>query len=214
MNRILAVLALLAVSVLPPSAVGSAQPAAGGEMQIPTIPDAVAVALEPKSTVVVVLDLLDVNCGPRPGCVAGLPAVARLLERARAVNVPVVYSAIATSLNVLPEVAPLDDEPIIPGVADKFLNPDFDRALRERAAETLVMVGTSANGAVLYTAFGANARGYTVVVAEDGISANTDFEVFLTRYQLLNQGGAANPTNNPLVPARVTLSRTDLITFR
>ena len=66
---------------------------------------------------------------------------------------------------------------------------------------------------MLYTAFGANVRGYTVVVATDGISA-APFPMVLTQYQLLNQPGFANPENTPLAENKVTLSRSDLITFR
>jgi len=76
-----------------------------------------------------------------------------------------------------------------------------------------VIVGSAANGAVLYTAFGANLRGYTVVVAVDGISSGPDFDTFLAEYQLLNQPGFANPTNEQLRPNAVTLSRSDLISF-
>ena len=77
-----------------------------------------------------------------------------------------------------------------------------------------MIVGTAANDAVLYTSFGASTRGYTVVVAEDGISAPDDFAVLLTRYQLLNQPGFGNPENEPLRERAVTLSRTDLINFQ
>jgi hypothetical protein len=69
---------------------------------------------------------------------------------------------------------------------------------------------------VLYTAFGANLRGHTVVVAEDGMTTDDAFAHFLTRYQLLNQPGFANATNAAPQEGKiaVTLSRTDLITFK
>ena len=59
------------------------------------------------------------------------------------------------------------------------------------------------------TSFAANQRGYTVAVAEDGISADTDFQVFYARYHLLLQ----NLDNTPLRSRAVTLTRTDLVTF-
>ena len=74
-------------------------------------------------------------------------------------------------------------------------------------------MGTAANGAVLYTAFGACARGLSVVVAEDGISSRDPFATYLARYQLLNQPGFVNAQNVPLQPKAVTLSRSDLISF-
>jgi hypothetical protein len=53
-----------------------------------------------------------------------------------------------------------------------------------------------------------------VVVAEDGISRFAPFNTFLTRHQLLQQPGFANAANKPLAEKMVTLSRTDLITFK
>jgi len=114
---------------------------------------------------------------------------------------------------ILAEVAPRPTEPKVTGRADKFYGTPLDDILKSKGIKTLVIVGTAANGAVLYTAFGANVRGYTVVVATDGISADP-FPMFLTQYQLLNQPGFANPENTPLAENKVTLSRSDLITFR
>jgi hypothetical protein len=65
---------------------------------------------------------------------------------------------------------------------------------------------------VLYTSYGAGIRRYTVVVPVDATSAATEAEVAIGRFQMLDQLGG-NATNQPLVPGRVTLSRTDLITF-
>jgi len=98
--------------------------------------------------------------------------------------------------------------------ADKFFGTDLDEILTGLGAETLLVVGVAANGAPLYTTFGANLRGYTVAVAEDGISAATEFDEFLARYQLLNEPGFGNATNTPLMAGRVTLTRTDLVAFR
>lgn len=75
-------------------------------------------------------------------------------------------------------------------------------------------MGTSANGAVLYSSYHANLLGFTVVVAEDGISGIAPFDAFLTRYQLLHQPGLSNNANTPLAEKKVTLSRSDLITFK
>lgn len=105
---------------------------------------------------------------------------------------------------MLPEVEPMPDDPSVRSRADKFFATDLEDILRGWDIRTAVIGGTLANGAVLYTAYGANLRGYTVVVAEDGISDPTPFGLLLARYQLLNQ---------PLAQTRVTLSRTDLIEF-
>jgi nicotinamidase-related amidase len=137
-----------------------------------------------------------------------------LLTKARNANAPVICSETPTpGSTILAEVAPRPADPKVTGRADKFYGTALDDILKSKGIKTLVVVGTAANGAVLYTAFGANIRGYTVVVAVDGISADP-FPMLLTQDQLLNQPGFANPENTPLAESKVTLSRGDLITFR
>ena len=85
--------------------------------------------------------------------------------------------------------------------------------LRRHGITTLILAGWRINGSVLYTAVGANLRNYTVVVAEDATSATTDYDIAIGRYQLLTQLNN-NAKNEPLKKGAVTLSRSDLITFR
>ncbi|HLH25921.1 MAG TPA: cysteine hydrolase [Chloroflexota bacterium] len=211
-HRLIALVALLAA--LLPSLLPAAAPAVSAQA-IPTIPAPAAVTLDPATTAYLVLDINSAVCGPRPGCQATLPAIAGLLDRARQANVFVVYSnTTAPGTTILPEVAPRPDDPVVTSSADKFYNTQLDDLLRSHGIRTAIIVGTAANGAVLYTSFDANTRGYTVVVPEDGMSAPDDFAVLLTRYQLLNQPGFTNPDNEPLRERAVTLSRTDLISFQ
>ena len=65
--------------------------------------------------------------------------------------------------------------------ADKFFNTNLDQILKDHGAQTLLAVGSAANGAVLYTTFGAVERGYTVAVATDGISSGSDFDTYLAQ---------------------------------
>jgi nicotinamidase-related amidase len=211
--RTLLLIAALATTLLPgllPSAVPTAT-----AQDMPTIPAPTAVTLDPATTAFLVLDINSAVCAPRPGCTATVPAIAAFLDRARQANAFVVYSnSSAPGTTIMPEVAPRPDDPVVTGNADKFFNTSLDDILRDHGIRTAVIVGTAANGAVLYTSFGASARGYTVVVADDGMSSPDDFAVLLTRYQLLNQPGFGNPTNEPLRERAVTLSRTDLISFQ
>jgi hypothetical protein len=183
-------------------------------LQVPAIPDPAPVLLDSSTTAFLALDLLDSNCGPRPPCVGTLPAVAAGLSAARSANVPVIYSVVGTG-NILPDVTPAAGDPVLSSFgADKFFNTDLDNMLKQRGITTVVLTGTSANGAVLYTGFAAAEHGYTVVVATDGISSSTDFATQFTQWQLLNGPGTSNPQNTPLQPKVVTLSRTDLISYR
>ncbi len=180
----------------------------------PTIPAPAAVSVDPKTTALLILDVTNVICSPqRPSCLATVPVDAALLKKARAAGVYVVYSDTGGNSTVLPDVAPNPDEQKVSGRADKFFNTNLDNILKGRGIKTVVIVGYVANGAVLYTAFGANARGYTAVVPLDGTGAEDPFAYLLTEYQLLNEPGFANPTNTPLADGKVTLSRSDLINF-
>jgi nicotinamidase-related amidase len=186
--------------------------------EVPPIPPPVAVELDAATTAFLVLDMTETICAPRPMCVDTVAPVASLLERARAAGVLVVYSgtgtAAAPNAAVLPPLTPRAGDPIVVSRADKFFATDLDEILAAHGIRTAVIVGVAANGAPMYTTFGANIRGYTVVVAEDGLSADDPFAVTVGRWQVLNQSGANNPENRPLAEARATLSRTDLISFR
>lgn len=135
--------------------------------------------------------------------------------KARDARVPVIYSqTTAAGTQILPDVAPQTGEPQVATRADKFFNTNLDQLMKDRGITTAVIVGTAANGAVLYTSFGANERGYTVVVAEDGIAADDDFALVLTKWQLLNEPGFTNSDNTPLKAMAVTISSSDKITFK
>jgi len=182
---------------------------------IPTVPAAVAVEVPVKGAALLVLDITSAVCTPRASCVASLPKIAALIKKARDAKVPLIYSqTTAAGSTILPEVAPQTGEPSVTTRADKFFNTTLDQLMKDRAVTTAVIVGSAANGAVLYTAFGANLRGYTVVVAEDGISGEPEFSVTLTRWQLLNQPGFANADNTPLKAMAVTLSSSEKISFK
>lgn len=201
-------------SAAPPATAAPSATAVG--VPADQIAGAVAVTLDPKTSALLVLDVTSVICTPRPQCVGSVPKIASLLKGARDAKALVVYSDTPTPGSaVLAEVAPEAAEPKVTGRADKFLGTDLERVLKDRGIQTVAIVGSAAHGAVLYTSFGANARGFTVVVAEDGISvgAGEEFGLPFTKWQLLRQPGFANPENKPLEKGRVTLSRSDLIGF-
>ena len=112
------------------------------------------------------------------------------------------------------EIAPQSGDATVAGRADKFYATTLEQILKDKGVETAVVVGSASNGAVLYTVFGLNLRGITVVVAQDGISAEPEFPTTITRWQLLNEPGFANTDNKPLAKGQVTLSTTGLITFK
>jgi hypothetical protein len=206
-------MALLLVQPAAPLALAGSDVTQGPAIEIPAIPDPVAVTLPAATTAFLALDFTDRICGTRPACVATLPAVQSGLTAARAAHVPVFYSYTAGG-SIMPDVAPQGESPFLSFGPDKFYNTDLNDMLQQDGVTDLVITGTFANGAVLYTAFAAARLGYTVVVAEDGISSANDFATYYTEYQLLNGPGTSNPSNTPLAAKVVTLSRLDLITYQ
>jgi nicotinamidase-related amidase len=190
--------------------------------QVPSSPADVAVTVNPATTAVLILDIIAPLCTAQPTCVAMLPRVAALIAAARKAGALVVYSAAApggmvipvTAPPILPAVEPLKGDPIVLGAGqDRFFATALDGLLRGHGITTVILAGWRENGSLLYTAVGANLRNYTAVVAEDATSASTDYDVAIGRYQLLTQLNN-NAKNEPLKKGTVTLSRSDLITFR
>ncbi len=68
----------------------------------------------------------------------------------------------------------------------------------------MIVVGTASNGAVLYTGSGAAARGMNVIVPVDGMSAVDPYAEYSTIFTFMNA---------PLVSAKTTLTKSDMIKF-
>ncbi len=198
-----------------PAPTVAATPAPTPTSPIPAIPAPVAVEIPVKGAALLVLDITNTICDPRPSCVASVPKIANLVKKARDAKVPIIYSTTTTAGTLIrPEIAAQSADVTIAGRADKFFGTTLEQILKDKGVENAVVVGAAANGAVLYTVFGLSLRGITVVVAQDGISAEPEFPITLTRWQLLNEPGFTNADNKPLAKGFVTLSTTDLVTFK
>lgn len=175
-------------------------------VKAPAVPELKPVTVDPKTTALLMLDFMPANCGKNERCLATLPAMKKLLERARAAKMPVVYSLIAntTPADVLKDVAPLADEPSVLSGPDKFVRTDLDKILKDKGITTVIAVGTASNGAVLFTAAGAVFRGMNVIVPVDGMSARDPYAELSTVFTF---------TSAPQVSAKSTLTRSDLIKF-
>jgi nicotinamidase-related amidase len=131
----------------------------------------------------------------------------KLLADARGAKATVIYSIIANSKieDVLPEVAAQEGEPSVLSGPDKFRNTDLEKILKDKGVQTVIAVGTSSNGAVLYTASGAAFRGMKVIVPVDGMSAMDPVAEYATVLNFLSA---------PTVSAATTLTRSDMIKFQ
>ena len=102
-------------------------------------------------------------------------------------------------------MAPRADEPAVKAGVDKFMGTDLEKILKDHAIKTVIVTGTSAHGAVLYTASAAALRGFDVVVPVDGFSAEEPFAELYTAWHLKNAPAS--------VSAHVTLTSAAQIAF-
>jgi nicotinamidase-related amidase len=175
-------------------------------IKLPPAPQLKPVTVDPKTTALLMLDFMNQNCGKRPACVASIPAMKKLLGEARAAKASVVYSIIAntTTADVIKDVAPQQGEPYVQAGPDKFLRTDLEKILKDKGIETVIVTGTASNGAVLFTGAGAAMRGLKVIVPVDGMSAAEPYADLTTAYTFATA---------PLVSAKSTLTRSDMIKF-
>jgi nicotinamidase-related amidase len=166
------------------------------------------VKVDPKTTALLVLDLIKQTCNAerRPRCLASLPKVEKFLAEARAKGMPVVHSIVAsaTVADIAPQVAPKEGEPVVSSVANKFIRTDLDKILKERGVTTVIVAGTTAQGAVLFTASEAAFLGYKVIVPVDGASAENTYAEQATAWTLATAPGVWQNT---------TMTRFDMIGF-
>ena len=180
-------------------------------VKLPPVPELKPVTVDPKTTALLVLDFMKSNCGSRPRCVATIPNVKKLIDAARAHNMMIVYNLTGAGKvedMVDPSLAPRAGEFMVKGAggADKFVNSNLDAGLKDKGIRTVIVTGTSAQGAVATTTNGAAQRGYKAVVPVDGMSAEDAFNELYAVWHIY-KGGPVNLTNN------ATVTRSDLITF-
>jgi nicotinamidase-related amidase len=137
--------------------------------------------------------------------------VKKLLEAARARNMMVVFNLTGAGKvedMVDQSLAPRPGEFMVKGLggADKFVNSNLDSGLKEKGIKTVIVTGTSAQGAVAGTTNGAAQRGYKAVVPVDGLSAEDAFNELYAVWHIY-KGGPVNLTSN------ATVTRSDLIKF-
>ncbi len=196
----------------------AARPAGAGDIttewdsvKLPPKPELKSVTVDPKTTALLVLDLMKDNCGVRPRCVPIVPNVKKLIDNARARNMMIVYNLTGTAKPedmVDTSVMPRPNDFMIKNGrgGDKFTNSNLDAGLKEKGIKTVIITGTSAQGAVATTSNGATGRGYKVVVPVDGTASEDAFRELYGIFHLAGGGPAALTQN-------VTVTRSDLIKY-
>jgi nicotinamidase-related amidase len=174
----------------------------------PPAPELKTVKTDPKTSALLLLDFNKQTCNSekRPRCISSIPKVKKILKEARAKGVTVIYSLSpgAAASDISKELFPLKGDPIVTSGPDKFLGTDLEKILRDKNIQTVIVTGTAAHGAVIYTASGAALRGLNVIVPVDGISAESLYPEQYTIWHLVNA---------PRVSAKMTLTRLDTLKF-
>jgi len=117
-------------------------------IQIPPPPALKPVTVDPKSTALLLLDFMTENCGQRPRCVAAIPTLKALHDRARDASMLVAYTLPGGGKIIDEGIAPREGEVVDqkPGGPDKFLGDDLDQRLKSHGIKTVIVCGTSAQG--------------------------------------------------------------------
>ncbi len=168
-----------------------------------------------KGSAVIVVDMQNDFVHPNgalfvPDAPKTVPAIARLLDKARKAGVPVFYTqdwhdeddpefaiwgrhAVAGTwgAEIVEELKPRKGDVLIKKLRyDGFYGTSLDHLLRLKGVKRLVVVGTVANICVLHTAGSAALRWYEVVVPMDGVSAlnEGDYHFALRQIDFLYRG--------------------------
>ncbi|MBI4331248.1 MAG: cysteine hydrolase [Chloroflexi bacterium] len=178
----------------------------------PALPSPERLTLDAKTTALLVLDLGARCADPRIPCHRLVPVITDFLKKARQAGVFVVYTIIHQQKGkpegaVFPTFDARPEEPVIyPDGYSKFVDGELQKILSAKGIKTVIVTGSSANFAVLYTATDAAQRyNYEVVAPADGVVSWTPYEHHYSLFQLtVLPGGVAQ---------RVHLTELGMISF-
>jgi nicotinamidase-related amidase len=177
-------------------------------IKAPPPPPIKPVTLDPAKTVLISMDFNQRNCisAQRSRCAFVLPRVKTLIAAARAKGMMVVhtYTPNMQKSDIVKDVAPVEGELVLQVRGDKFFGNELENILKAKGITTALLVGTSANGAVLFTAIGASQRGFKAVVPIDTMPADTAYQEQLAIWEIANGPGVREDS---------TLTKTDMLRF-
>jgi nicotinamidase-related amidase len=176
----------------------------------PTAPELKSVTLDGSTTALLILDMMKMNCGARPRCVATVPNVKKLHDAARSAGALVWYSFVgsdgkATPTDMIdPSFAARDGEWARQNGPDKFIGSNLDEKLKARGIKTVIVCGTSFQGVGIGTGGGSAQRGYKVIIPIDCLSSDDPYMEQYSAYHLYKGAPA-------VVTSQVTLTRTSMV---
>jgi len=180
--------------------------------------------LDPRSTAVVIVDMLNEFCKPGgamvlPGYEALVGPQKRVIEAARRMGAPVIFVVDAHRANmrrereflkrtphcieggwgarVIDDLEPRpDDIHVVKRRYSAFFNTDLDVTLRDLEIDTLVVCGVVTNICVRSTVHDAFFLGYQVVVPEDCVAATGPREQASSLYDIATHFGTVSDSEH------------------
>ena len=179
----------------------------------PPAPELKPVTLDGSTTALLILDMMKMNCGARPRCVASVPNVKKLHDAARAAGAMVWYSFVGSDGKATPadQIDPAltarDGEWARQNGPDKFIGSNLEEKLKARGIKTVIVCGTSFQGVGIGTGGGSAQRGYKVIIPIDCLSSE---DTYMEQYSAwhLYKGAPAGVTS------QVTLTRSSMLKFQ
>jgi nicotinamidase-related amidase len=177
-------------------------------VQAPPAPELKELKVDSQKTALLVMDFNAAICTAggarvRERCVPAIPKVKKLLDEARAQHMLVIFTA-TPNMTPVTDLAAMSGEAQIVGHANKFDGTNLDSLLKDHGITSVILTGTAANGAVLFTAFGAADRGYKVIVPVDTMPGDSAYAEQSSIWGLQHDPGLGNMS---------TLTTADLIKF-
>jgi len=177
---------------------------------LPPKPELKAVRLDGSTTALLIMDMSKA-CNMRPRCVATVRNVHQLHDAARAAGAMLWYSSVgpadkATPADFVdPSFGPRDGE-WVHTAGDKFLGTNLEEKLKARKIQTVIVCGTTFQGAGISAAAGSAQRGYKVVVPIDCLSSEDTYSEQYAAWHLYKGGPIG-------VTSKVTLTRSTMVKF-
>jgi Isochorismatase family len=165
------------------------------------------VKLDASTTALLILDLSKGgSCTRRPRCMASLPNVKRIYDKAHAAGTFMWYSIRSAADSIDPGFAAPNGVYMDQRGPDKFLGSNLEESLKSHGIKTVIICGTSFQGVGIGTGSGAAQRGYKVIVPIDCLSSEDPYMEQYSAWHFF-KGGPGDVTRNS------TLTRTSMITF-
>lgn len=166
-------------------------------VQPPPPPALKTVTINPRTTALLVMDFNDSTCAKggaryRPRCAKAIPKVKHLLDEARARHMLVIFTGYPHMPPIVKQLIPRPGEQKVVAGADKFEGTNLNKILKEHGITTVIATGTAPNGAVLFTAFGAAAHGYKVIVPVDTMPGDSAYAEQSSIWGIAHDPGMGN----------------------